>query len=86
MYQRIIREHGHSFLLESLEGRCTAAQVGALLTALRMKGESVPEIAALAKAMRRHAVLIRPRSHSLEDTCGTGGDGSRSFNVSTAAA
>ncbi len=74
-------------LMDSMmEGRCTDAQAGALLTALRMKGESVTEIASLARAMRRHAIAIHPQVGGLVDTCGTGGDGSCSFNVSTAAA
>lgn len=69
-----------------MEGRCTDAQAAAFLVAMKMKGESRAEIAALARAMRRHAVTIRPAAGPLVDTCGTGGDSSGSFNISTTAA
>jgi anthranilate phosphoribosyltransferase len=70
-----------------MEGRATPAQVGSLLTALRMKGETSREIAAFAGVMREHAVTITPRIEgTLVDTCGTGGDGAQTFNISTAAA
>jgi len=76
---------------ESLMGQvfesATDAQIGALLIGLRMKGESVSEIAGFAKKMRSSAVAISPRvSGTLVDTCGTGGDSSNTINVSTAAA
>jgi anthranilate phosphoribosyltransferase len=76
---------------ESLLGEvfttATDAQIGALLIALRMKGESVSEIAGLARKMRSSAVRINPRaSATLVDTCGTGGDASNTINISTAAA
>jgi anthranilate phosphoribosyltransferase len=65
----------------------TDAQIGALLVALRMKGESVPEIAGFARKMRDSAVCIHPRVKGvLVDTCGTGGDAANTINVSTAAA
>lgn len=65
----------------------TDAQIGALLIALRMKGESVSEIAGFARKMRDSAVCIRPKvKGTLVDTCGTGGDSSNTINVSTAAA
>ena len=65
----------------------TDAQIGALLVALRMKGESIPEIAGFARKMRDSAVCIRPKVKGvLVDTCGTGGDASNTINVSTAAA
>jgi len=70
-----------------MEGLATPAQIGAFLTALRMKGESVSEIAGCARAMRRSAVPVRPqRTEILVDTCGTGGDGTGTFNISTTAA
>ncbi|MDD1645868.1 MAG: anthranilate phosphoribosyltransferase [Methanomicrobiales archaeon] len=70
-----------------MDGQVTPAQTGALLTALRMKGETSAEIAAMARAMRERALLITPRfaTPSL-DTCGTGGDGTGTFNISTTAA
>lgn len=65
----------------------TDAQIGALLVALRMKGESAFEIAGMARKMRSSAVRIYPKIEgTLVDTCGTGGDGSNTINVSTAAA
>jgi len=70
-----------------MEGQATQAQIGAFLTALHMKGESPAEIAAFAKVMRRHAVAVRPATKGmLVDTCGTGGDGTHTFNISTTSA
>ncbi len=75
-----------ALLGEIFEG-ATDAQIGALLIALKMKGESVSEIAGLAKAMRSSSVRIHPEvAGPLVDTCGTGGDGTNTINVSTAAA
>ena len=70
-----------------MTGQCTDAQIGALLVALRMKGESIDEIVGAASVMRElaHQVSV-PGSAKLVDTCGTGGDGANIFNVSTAAA
>ena len=65
----------------------TDSQIGALLVALRMKGESISEIAGFARKMRSSAVCIHPKvKGTLVDTCGTGGDASNTINVSTAAA
>jgi len=70
-----------------MTGQATQAQIGAILTALRMKGETPEEIAAFAKVMRAHAVRVNPHvTGTLVDTCGTGGDGAQTFNISTAAA
>ena len=71
-----------------MEGRVTGSQIGALVTALRMRGETVGEIAGFAAAMRRHAlrVEIPDDGRPLVDTCGTGGDASGTFNISTTAA
>lgn len=70
-----------------LEGRATPAQIAGLLIALRMKGESPEELAAAARAMRAHCVRIElPRRAVVFDTCGTGGDGAGTFNVSTLSA
>jgi anthranilate phosphoribosyltransferase len=72
---------------EIMTGEATNAQTGAFLTALRMKGESVEEIIAFATVMRNHCLQIHPKVQSrLVDTCGTGGDKIKTFNVSTAAA
>jgi anthranilate phosphoribosyltransferase len=67
-------------------GSFTPAQSAALLVALKMKGETAEEILAFARVMRKRAVKITPHAQGLLDTCGTGGDGSHTFNVSTAAA
>ncbi|MCB9745891.1 MAG: anthranilate phosphoribosyltransferase [Alphaproteobacteria bacterium] len=70
-----------------LRGELTPAAIGGFLIALRTKGESVTEIAAAARVMRRHAKGIPvPAGRALVDTCGTGGDRSGTFNLSTAAA
>jgi anthranilate phosphoribosyltransferase len=70
-----------------MEGNASQAQIGAFLTALRLKGETPVEIAAFAGVMRRYAVTVKPVTGKiLVDTCGTGGDGSRTFNISTTAA
>jgi anthranilate phosphoribosyltransferase len=74
-----------------LSGNATDAQIAELLTALRDKGETLDELVGFATAMRRHATPIFPEGHSnaeeaLVDTCGTGGDASGTFNISTAAA
>jgi len=72
---------------EIMSGQATPAQMGGFLTALRLKGETAEEIAAFARVMRDHAVRIHPQiSGPLVDTCGTGGDGAQTFNISTAAA
>ena len=70
-----------------MEGSTTQSQIGAFLTALRMKGETPEEIAAFTQVMRRHAVTVAPATQkTLVDTCGTGGDGTHTFNISTASA
>ncbi len=70
-----------------MEGNASQAQIGAFLTALRLKGETPEEIAAFATVMRRYAVTIKPVTrHMLVDTCGTGGDRAGTFNISTTAA
>ena len=70
-----------------MTGAVTPAQLGALITALRMKGETIDEIAGFAGAMRRHAlhVDVDHEDGPLVDTCGTGGDASGTFNISTTA-
>lgn len=68
-----------------MEGNATQSQIGGFLTAMRFKGETVEEIVGFAKAMREKSAKV---PHSLPyciDTCGTGGDGARTFNISTAA-
>jgi anthranilate phosphoribosyltransferase len=69
-----------------MSGEASPALIGALLTALKMKGETTDEIAGFAEAMRGHSVRIQPRCERLVDTCGTGGGEVRTFNISTTAA
>jgi len=69
-----------------MSGQATPAQIGGFLTALRMKGESVDELAGGAASMRRHAVYIDAGGLPVVDTCGTGGDACGTFNISTTAA
>ena len=69
-----------------MAGRATQSQIGGFLTAMRMKGVSVPEITAFARAMRGFALRINPEVNgTLVDMCGTGGDSIKTFNISTAA-
>jgi anthranilate phosphoribosyltransferase len=69
-----------------MSGDATPGQIGGFLVALRLKGETADEIAGSAEAMRAHAVMVHPHREDLVDTAGTGGDGGRTFNISTAAA
>jgi len=72
---------------EIMSGSATNAQIAAFLTALRMKGETVEEIVSFAEVMREHCFMIHPHVRGrLVDTCGTGGDRLKTFNVSTATA
>src|ERR671914_370363 len=68
-----------------MDGEATPAQLAALLVALRMRGETVEELAGFAQAMRERVVRVRAPDGAI-DTCGTGGDARGTFNISTAAA
>ena len=80
------REEARGAMEEIMEGRATAAQIGSLLTALSMKGETAEEIAGFAETMRSKADRVDTDRYGLLDTCGTGGDGADTFNISTASA
>src|SRR5215208_3762506 len=69
-----------------MAGEATPAQIGGFLVALRLKGETADEIAGCAEAMREHVLPVKPEREDLVDTAGTGGDGGKTFNISTAAA
>ncbi len=73
-------------MLQIMEGEATPAQIGAYLTALRMKGETVDEITGSARAMREKVTRIHAQDPLTVDTCGTGGDRRHTFNISTTTA
>jgi anthranilate phosphoribosyltransferase len=75
-----------SAVRELVGGRCGEAEAAAFLVALRMKGETAAELAAAAEVLREHMVRWDPGRERVLDTCGTGGDGTGTFNISTAAA
>jgi len=71
---------------EIFDGKTTDAQVGAMMAALATKGETVEELAGAARAMRKKAHRIQAAAMPVVDTCGTGGDGLKTFNISTTTA
>ena len=75
-----------SVMREIMQGEATDAQIAAYITALRMKGETVEEITGSARVMREKAVSVKLDAPYQVDTCGTGGDMSHTFNISTTAA
>ena len=78
-------ETAHAAMGAVMDGEATAAQLAALLVALRMRGETVDELAGFAQAMRDRVLRVDAPAGTI-DTCGTGGDGRGTFNISTAAA
>ena len=84
--QDLARGEAREAMNTIMSGEATPAQIGGFLVALRLKGETADEIAGCAEAMRAHVLAVRPRREDLVDTAGTGGDGGRTFNISTAAA
>lgn len=94
--ESLTRDEARSVMSEVLTGQCTDTQIAALLVALHMKGETVEEIVGFAEAMRAAAAPLNLRGSTLQvsgtgrdalvDTCGTGGDASGTFNISTATA
>jgi anthranilate phosphoribosyltransferase len=95
--QSLSREEARAVMAQILAGECTDAQIAALLVALHMKGETVEEIVGFAEAIRAAAISLVSAQNStidvsgterdaLVDTCGTGGDASGTFNISTATA
>ncbi|MCO5044709.1 MAG: anthranilate phosphoribosyltransferase [Kiritimatiellae bacterium] len=82
----LTREEAHATLREIMSGEATPSQIAAFITALRIRGETPEVIAGSALAMREHATAIHPPTGTVVDTCGTGGDGAHTFNISTAAA
>ena len=82
----LIRAEAHEAFTALMSGEVTPVMMAAFLAALRVKGESVDELAGAAEAMREAAIPVKTDRKPLVDTCGTGGDGKSIFNVSTAAA
>src|SRR4051794_19245083 len=83
--ESLTQQEAAAAMEDVMEDRATPAQFGAFVTALRLKGETADEIAGMAEVMRRKVLRV-PTDLPVVDTCGTGGDGSGTFNVSTAAA
>jgi anthranilate phosphoribosyltransferase len=79
-------DEASSALGEIVSGDVDGALIAAFLVALRMKGETPAEVAGLARTMRDNAVPVTPKATGLVDTCGTGGDGKHTLNISTATA
>ncbi len=84
--QDLTAAEAESVMDQVMSGEFEPAQFGAFVTALGMKGETADEVAGLARAMRRAALALEVAGEDHIDTCGTGGDGKNTFNVSTAAA
>jgi len=84
--EHLIRTEATAVMEEIMSGQATDAQIGAFLIALKLKGETVEEIAGSAQVMREKATRIGTRHDVVVDTCGTGGDGAGTFNISTTAA
>lgn len=84
--QDLSREEAAEVLGLIMSGECTPAQIAGILVALRMKGETVEEITGFATTMRKFATKVTTAKSPLVDTCGTGGDASGSFNISTTSA
>jgi anthranilate phosphoribosyltransferase len=82
----LTRAEARAVMDSIMSGDATPAQIGGFLVALRLKGETADEIAGCAEAMRAHVLPVRPSREDLVDTAGTGGDGGKTFNISTAAA
>ena len=85
-HQDLTEDEAAAAMREVMEGRASAASLGALLSALVMKGERPAEIVGFARTMREHAVKLSAPAGDVFDTCGTGGDRSGTFNISSAAA
>lgn len=84
--QDLTQNEAELVMNEVMEGKATDAQIAGFLVALRLKGETISEITACARIMGQKANTISPKVKFLVDTCGTGGDNSNTFNISTAAA
>ena len=79
-------EEAHAAMSEIMSGQASPVQIASFLVAMRMKGETIAEVTEFARVMREHVVRVPATTRPLVDTCGTGGDAIKTFNVSTAAA
>lgn len=84
--RNLSREEARAAMQVIMSGQASETQIGAFLTAMRMKGETSLEVAGFAETMRSHAIKVQCCSRRLIDTCGTGGDQQGTFNISTAVA
>ncbi len=84
--QDLSTEDMTAVMQQIMTGECTPVQIGGFLVGLRMKGESIDEISAAARVLRELSTRVNVDAKNLVDTCGTGGDASGSFNISTASA
>ncbi|MCS7263258.1 MAG: anthranilate phosphoribosyltransferase [Armatimonadetes bacterium] len=84
--ENLIQAEAKAAMGTIMSGEATPAQIAAFLVALRMKGETVAEITGFAEAMKESAIKVNTNRRPVVDTCGTGGDRIKTFNVSTAAA
>lgn len=84
--ENLKEKEAYDAMNEIMSGKGTNSQIGAFLAGLRMKGETTEEITGFAKAMRDNAITLKLESNYVIDTCGTGGDGGKTFNISTAVA
>lgn len=85
-HQDLDTQQMEEVMYQIMQGEATPSQIAGFVIALRMKGESVNELAAAAKVMRNLSSKVEVGLEDLVDTCGTGGDGSKTFNISTASA
>src|SRR6476646_2036299 len=85
-HEDLTADEAAAVMAEVMEGRAAPAHIAALLVGLAMKGERPVEIVGLARAMRAHAIQVSKRHDDVFDTCGTGGDRSNTFNISSCAA
>ncbi len=84
--QDLSAEEANAAMTEIMGGEASAVQIAAFLVAMRMKGETVEEVTEFARVMREHVLPVEVKRRPVVDTCGTGGDAIKTFNVSTAAA
>jgi anthranilate phosphoribosyltransferase len=82
----LTKQEAYECVIEIMSGKSSEVMISSFLTALRMKGETASEISGCAQAMREMAIKIKSKHKNLIDTCGTGGDGLGTFNISTVSA